>query len=493
MLVEMEKYRAEKAQPNPKSTINSYRSFGYNLSTAVADIIDNSISAGAKNIWIKGQWKGSDSILTIMDDGRGMDLAELISAMTPGSKDPEAARDEKDLGRFGMGLKTSSFSQCKRLTVLTKCKGGKVIYRCWDIDFINKVEEWTLLEFVSDYEYLNKLDELESGTLIIWEKLDRIVGDAKDTNEAVMSAFYAEQVIVMKHLGLVFHKFIEQNRIVINFNSNKIQSWNPFLLNFEKKPEMGLPETLLGGINVTYFILPHMSEISKENYENSGGPLGWFHQQGFYIYRADRLLVAGDWLELEKKREYSKLARIEINFPNSNDFNWNLDIKKSTAKPPIEIRKDLARIAKVAIVKSAKTYNWRGSKTFFNEDGLAEKKEFLWIDETTREGYKQYKINKKHPLIAQFLFEPNSIMANKVFKLLEDNIPIELFIDNQNENPSYHESKKMSEIPSDELISLAVDIYKIQIAQGVPNQLAKSQIMQAAPFFNYPLISDYLN
>jgi hypothetical protein len=493
MLVDMEKYRAEKAQPNPRSTINSYRSFGYNLSTAIADIIDNSISAGAKNIWIDGQWKGSDSTLTIMDDGKGMDLSDLISAMTPGSKDPEAARDEKDLGRFGMGLKTSSFSQCKRLTVITKCKGGNVIFRCWDIDYINEIEEWTLLEYVSDSEFLRKIDELESGTLIIWEKLDRIVGNAKDTNEAVKSAFYAEQINVMQHLGLVFHKFIEQSRIAVIFNGKKIQPWNPFLLNFEKKPEMGLPETLVGGINVTYFILPHMSEISKENYENSGGPLGWFHQQGFYIYRADRLLVAGDWLELEKKREYSKLARIEINFPNSNDFNWNLDIKKSTAKPPIEIRKDLGRIAKVAIMKSAKTYNWRGTKTYSNKVSSNDKREFLWLDETTRDGFKQYKLNKKHPVILQFLSAPTSSMANRVFKLIEDNVPIELFIDNQNENPGFHESKKTSEIPSDELISLAVEIYNIQVNQGVPDQLAKSQIMQSAPFFNYPLISDYLS
>jgi HSP90 family molecular chaperone len=121
----MEKYKAENARPNPKSTINSYRSFGYNLSTAIADIIDNSISAKSSTISIDFLWNGLDSYITITDNGLGMNLDELILAMTPGSKDPEDKRDEKDLGRFGMGLKTASFSQCKRLTVVPKEKADR--------------------------------------------------------------------------------------------------------------------------------------------------------------------------------------------------------------------------------------------------------------------------------------------------------------------------------------------------------------------------------
>src|SRR5688500_16595023 len=132
----MKQYIAENAKPNPKSTINSYRSFGYNLSTAIADIIDNSISAKATRIYINYYWEGENSFISILDNGTGMTLPELVIAMTPGSKDPEDVRDEEDLGRFGMGLKTASFSQCKRLTVATK-KDNEINKRCWDIDFIN--------------------------------------------------------------------------------------------------------------------------------------------------------------------------------------------------------------------------------------------------------------------------------------------------------------------------------------------------------------------
>jgi hypothetical protein len=480
--------RAEIAKPNPKSTINSYRSFGYNLSTAIADIVDNSISANANEIRLEYKWSGQDSFISICDNGIGMNQSELVLAMTPGSKDPEEDRSEKDLGRFGMGLKTASFSQCKRLTCITKKESYATIKRCWDIDYINVENEWQLLDYVSDSSFLKKIENQKSGTLVLWEKLDRIVGNTEVKNESVKNAFYQEMINVKHHLSLVFHKFIESKRIKIYFQNTEIEAYNPFLLNLNPKPEMGQPESF-GNVEIKYFILPHMSEIGKTDYENSGGSLGWFQEQGFYIYRGDRLLVAGDWLGLEKKRDYSKLARIAVNFTNANDFNWHLDIKKSTATPPIEIRKELSRIAKIAIMKSAKIYNWRGQKTV--SENASTNHEPLWTDEKTREGIKKYKINRKHPLIKSLL-EENNKLASKALKLLEDNVPIELILSNQNEDPSYHELEKQTEKPSDDLINLAVDLYKINVSQGVPNELARQQIMCAAPFSLFPLINDYL-
>ena len=251
---------------------------------------------------------------------------------------------------------------------------------------------------------------------------------------------------------------------------------------------MGLTEKF-GNVDITYFILPHMSEIGKSEYENSGGSLGWFQEQGFYIYRGDRLLVAGDWLGLEKKRDYSKLARIAVSFSNENDFNWHLDIKKSTANPPFEIRRELSRIARIAIMKSAKIYNWRGQKSV-NDNSIINH-ESLWSDDKTREGIKKYKINRKHPLIKSLLDE-NSKLAGKALKLLEDNIPIELILGNQNEDPSFHELEKQTDMPSDDLINLAVELYKINVTQGIPSELARQQIMNAVPFSLFPLINDYL-
>lgn len=480
--------KAEIAKPNPKSTINSYRSFGYNLPTAIADILDNSISANANVIKLEYKWDGQNSYILISDNGIGMNKEELVLAMTPGSKDPEEERSEKDLGRFGMGLKTASFSQCKRLTCITKRESYSTIKRCWDIDYINSENEWQLLDYVSDNSFLDKIEDRKSGTLVIWEKLDRIVGNAEVTNESVKNAFYQEMISVKYHLSLVFHKFIESKRIKIFFQNTEIEAYNPFLLNLNPKPEMGQPESF-ANVEITYFILPHMSEIGKTDYENSGGSLGWFQEQGFYIYRGDRLLVAGDWLGLEKKRDYSKLARIAVNFTNANDFNWHLDIKKSTASPPLEIRKELSRIAKIAIMKSAKIYNWRGQKTI--TDNRITNYEPLWTDEKTREGIKKYKINRKHPIIKSLL-EENNKLAGKALKLLEENVPIELILNNQNEDPAFHELEKQTDKPSDDLINLAIELYKINVSQGVPKELAQQQIINSTPFNLYPLINEYL-
>lgn len=480
--------KAEIAKPNPKSTINSYRSFGYNLSTAIADIIDNSISAYATEICLNYKWDGQKSFISISDNGNGMNRDELVIAMTPGSKDPEEERSEKDLGRFGMGLKTASFSQCKRLTCITKREDYATIKRCWDIDFINSENEWLLLDYVSDNFFYEKIEKQKSGTLVLWEKLDRIVGNAEVNNERVRNAFYAEMIAVKEHLSLVFHKFIESKRIKIFFQNTDIEAYNPFLLNLNPKPEMGQPETF-DNVEITYFILPHMSEIGKAEYDNYGGSLGWFQEQGFYIYRGDRLLVAGDWLGLEKKRDYSKLARIAVNFTNANDFDWHLDIKKSTATPPIEIRNELSRIAKIAIMKSAKIYNWRGQKTFSENGNINH--EPLWSDEKTREGIKKYKINRKHPIIKSLLEESNKL-AGKALKLLEENVPIELILSNQNEDPAFHELEKQTDKPTDDLINLAVELYNINVKQGVPSELARQQIMSSTPFNLFPLINEYL-
>ena len=488
----MDQFRAENARPNPKSTINSYRSFGYNLSTAIADIVDNSISANADLVKVDYKWDGEDSFIYIIDNGNGMSLDELIVAMTPGSKDPEEVRNENDLGRFGMGLKTASFSQCKRLTVVTKKKDGNVIKRCWDIDFINKTEEWVLLDYISDLSFINLLEEFDSGTLVLWENLDRIVGNAKKINESVKNAFYDEMSTVKAHLGLVFHRFIENYTLSLSSNSHAILAWNPFLYNLSTKPEMGQQEILSNNVKVTYYILPHMSRISNDEYEKSGGPLGWFNQQGFYIYRGDRLLVSGDWLGLEKKRDYSKLARIAVNFPNTGDFDWNLDIKKSTATPPIEIRRELSRLAKIAIKKSAKIYNWRGQKTI-TSNGINKSFEKLWGDTSNREGIKKYKINKNHPVIIQALeLEGSNKILSKTLKLIENNIPIDLILYNQNEDPSHHELEKISESPDDDLIKLAIDLFNINVENGIPQSLARKQIMNSVPFNLFPLINDYL-
>src|SRR5579872_5411751 len=118
--------------PDASAMIESLRAFGYDLPTAIADLIDNSISAGAKNVWLNFRWNGPDSFISVADDGCGMSRTTLINAMRAGSRSPLDPRTPADLGRFGLGLKTASFSQCRRLTVASKEKKNSTCIRRWD-------------------------------------------------------------------------------------------------------------------------------------------------------------------------------------------------------------------------------------------------------------------------------------------------------------------------------------------------------------------------
>ena len=472
--------------PSPKSTINSYRSFGYNLQTAIADIIDNSISAKAKNIYIDYLWNGKDSYITILDDGAGMCVEELRLAMTPGSKDPEEERAVDDLGRFGMGLKSASFSQCKSLTVITKKLGYSCIYRCWDIDYINQTNQWLLLNKVSDESFINKVDEMSNGTMVLWEKLDRIVGDASPDDEIIKNDFYKHMLEVKEHISLVFHRFIESKKIVIYFKNEAIKPTNPFLFNLG--PRLLANETI-DNVEIQSYLMPHMSRIGKE-YETTGGAEGWFNNQGFYVYRGDRLLVWATWLGLDlKKKDHFKLARISVSITNENDFDWSLDIKKSKATPPLKLRKHLKRIAHYAAKESAKVYLHRAGHARYVDPT---KRELLWREYKDEQDIMRYKINRNHPAIQLLKESSDASIFNNAINLLEENVPIALIVKNQNDDPSLHEREKTNNYPSEAIIEMAKNTYNFLVNKGIPTEIAKDNVAYSEPFVNYTQIRGLL-
>lgn len=489
-------HEAELAEPKPKATLNSYRSFGYSLQTAIADIIDNCITAKAKNVWINYVWSGPDSFVSILDDGLGMDSSDLVDAMTPGSKDPEDKREPGDLGRFGLGLKTASFSQCKRLTVASKKNNTSLIKRCWDLDYVNKKGKWILLDFISDESFCNTLSQLPSGTLVLWEKIDRLVGNSNKENEAVRKVFLEEFNSLEKHLGMTFHRYIEKNsshRIKIFLNSEQIEPWDPFLLSHG--PQLAGEEVYLNGdVTISSFILPHLSKFKNDQErELAGGPRGWYEQQGFYIYRNDRLLVAGDWLGLFPRNDHSKLARISVDFTNNCDYEWSLDIKKSTAKPPPYLKKDIERIGKATRVKSGLIYGYRGTVVKRNPATPDFDFERIWNVIESRENSVDYKINRNHSLIKR-LMEKGKIdkkIISKLLSLIEDTIPVETIIYYHNEDPSYHETRTAGKELSESVIALAKDIYNSLKCQGVQKELALKQLFNIEPFNHYPQLTAY--
>src|SRR5690606_10585876 len=194
----------------------------------------------------------------------------------------------KDLGRFGLGLKTASFSQCRRFSVVSKKEGHSSVYWAWDLDFVSKKGKWDLINYLPSESFKMQLDELRSGTIVIWENIDRLVKNINENDSKALDKFLIVMEQVKRHLSMVFHRFIEMGKIKIFFQDRLIPAWNPFLSS--ETPTQAFPnDPLLGGrITVKGYVLPHKSKLTNEKFREAEGPKGWNEQQGFYIYRNDR-------------------------------------------------------------------------------------------------------------------------------------------------------------------------------------------------------------
>jgi len=371
------------AAPNPSAMIESLRAFGYDLKTAISDLIDNSISANARNIWIDANWAGCRTTICVTDDGLGMNRTELLEAMRLGSKNPLDPRDSADLGRFGLGLKTASFSQCRNLTVRSKKSGESEAQYCWDLEYVTKCGEWRVLKEISpESEILfNRLADQVTGTAVLWQNMDRLVAGDETEDKKALDLFLIQLEEVKRHLAMVFHRFLKGKKsIKIFMNDRAIDSWDPFLENHEANQRQPQEILIVSGnkVIITPFVLPHHSKLSAEEHSLASGPRGWNSHQGFYIYRNYRLLVAGDWLGLGfQKEEHYKLARIQVDIPNSLDEDWAIDVRKARANPPKAIRGDLKRIAKLARQTAANIYRHRG-KIVARKHSSPDM--FVWLD-----------------------------------------------------------------------------------------------------------------
>jgi hypothetical protein len=490
--------------PKPAALIESLRSVGYSLATALADIVDNSISANANNIWMEFQWDGASSRIWILDDGRGMPEDALVEAMRPGTTSPLEERSPADLGRFGLGLKTASFSQCRRLTVWSRADGGNPSARCWDLNYVAKHEEWRLLKPTgAPYEYpVTRLMELKSGTLVIWDNLDRVVDNDSVTSGDGHNRFNRAIKEVESHLGMIFHRFIEGNgprssklNLFINGRDSEclIKPWNPFqIAGAPLSQEKPVERLRFAGqpIEITGYVLPHKDRLTESQYDDGGGPRGWLAQQGFYIYRANRMLVAGDWLKLGRLRqwqkdEHYKLARLMIDLPNTMDGDWCLDIKKSTARPPGALRSRLTDLGDEVRNDARELFVHRGT---YGKRAATPIMERPW-NTATRCGRTVYKINRNHPVIAELSCQLGPLAPKLIplLKLLEETVPVERIWLNFAESPNEHSTPFQDSDESEvrESILLAVDYLT---RENVSAEALRVALLATEPFRQYPEI-----
>lgn len=382
----------ERAFP-AKSLMIGFRSIGYSFSTAVADIIDNSISAEATRIDVFSDALAPIPYFCVLDNGHGMNKERLDNAMLPGSNRDDVPDSELELGRFGLGLKSASLSQCREFIVATK-ESGNINCMSFDLDVIEETNKLFLKE-LSDAEtdalpHINDLKNIDSGTLVIWTKFDKIENLAKNFEDS-FRALVREST---KHVELVFHRFY--NQVEIYFNHIRIEKRDPFLLDSVGRQQTGRTSVIsVDGSEITVipYTLPFANTLTAEEKNLLGNPKSIFDEQGFYLYRNKRLIAWGSWMHMGVRSEFNKLARIQVDIPSTLDSVWMLDVKKSSAKIPDKI-KDLIKISvQDSIVRSKKTTRFPGAK-----EQTAEHK--IWERIVEHEGKIRYQINRDIPSLS---------------------------------------------------------------------------------------------
>jgi hypothetical protein len=414
------------AAPHAASLVESLRAFGYELPTALADLVDNSITAGAKSVWVDFHWDGEASLIVVTDDGDGMTEDQLVAAMRPGSQNPLKARAPHDLGRFGLGLKTASFSQCRRVTVRSVVHGGKPSTRCWNLDHVARVNEWQLLRGgdVAAEPHFHRLSNLQSGTAVVWQSIDRLVSGQQTSCEREQQLFLHRAETTRAHLSMVFHQLmVGPKGVKLFLNDRLVEPWDPFLAGDPATQVLPVTRLKLRGavVEVEPFVLPHHSKIGKSKHQIAAGPKGWNAHQGFYVYRNRRLLVPGDWLGFGwTKDEHYKLARIRVEVPNALDHDWAIDVTKSRAVPPAALREDLRRVGERTRADAKRVFSHRGAKLTTKADA---NRVLLW-EPTAKHDKMYYKINRQHPLLKQALAAASNRSAlNALLRLIEETVP----------------------------------------------------------------------
>lgn len=364
----MSELREHEVIPSPRRLIESLRDMGYDFSAAVADLIDNSIEASATTVIINVEFDGDDSWVRIADNGCGMDISRLREAMRYGT---EREYDAEDLGRFGLGLKTASLSQCQRLTVASRTNPERayIIAYCWDIEHIRKTNRWEILPIRG-----KELEHIVSGplrkttgTVVLWQRLDRILGYRHPYGEFARKRLSNMCRELEEHLAMVFHRFLSgavpRKKIRILLNENEIRPWDPFARS-ESKTKVLPPvdvnlehEGVSGSIRLEPFVLPHQDDFSsQEAFRYARGPANWNQQQGFYIYRANRLIQSGGWCRLRTIDEHTKLARVALSFSPALDEAFKINVAKMRVQLPQQIRDEVDRALKPVIRAAEETY-----------------------------------------------------------------------------------------------------------------------------------------
>lgn len=486
--------------PKASSLMGSLRSMGYTFESAVADVIDNSISAHSSFVKILFPTNPLDTIAVgIIDDGKGMTSEELFEAMRYGSMASEDERDKDDLGRFGMGMKAASLSQCRKLTVASYDSYSKISAYTWDYTYIQKKQKWIVQELtkseISKLPYFDILKEQKKGTLVLWQDFDVL---SKSSDGQVYDTLVDLMHTLDSSLALIFHRFLTQAnspKFNIYINNQIVKPLDPFLERHSKttfKKERTIAITDSDGkeclIRVKPFILPFATDMSEKDKKLIGGIENLRLKQGFYIYRNNRLIIWGTWFGMKPRAELTKNARIRVDIPNSLDDIWGIDIKKQNATIPKRILNQLKKTVMDALEISVNQQTYRGRSAKIDDET-----DYIWDRKEGRNQTFFYQINRESKLF-QFVKENMTESDYEYLEMLvteiERNIPTQqMYIDKSNEVISMEETDNRF----DDVYQIAITMTSaLKVANGQSYSEIIDSLMKSEPFCKYPNIKDLL-
>ena len=484
--------------PQADLLMGSMRAMGYSFEAAIADVIDNSISAHASTVRLLFPTDPMGTLAVgILDDGDGMDNDTLFEAMRYGSTASELSRELDDLGRFGLGLKSASLSQCRVLTVVSK-KDGKVSGYKWDYNLIQQQKKWIVVEYAKDeintLPYATELKDQEKGTLVIWQDFDVL---AKSSDGQVYETLNELKETVSNSVALIFHRYLSRSerKFSIYLNNYQIKAQDPFLESHRKtttKKERTIALQDSDGIerqiSVKPFILPFATDLKESDKKLIGGIENLRARQGFYIYRNKRLIIWGTWFGMKPRAELTKNARIRVDIPNTLDDIWSIDIKKQTATIPKRIQNQLKETVRQALEISVNQQTHRGRKNKVDDDI-----DYIWDRMEGRNNTFYYQINRESKLykyVKDQMTDRDYSLLEMLIGEIEKNVPTQqMYIDKSNDAISTEEPDNRLE----EVYEIGVTMVEaIKKMSPLPVNTIIDDVMKSEPFCNYPQIKQKL-
>jgi hypothetical protein len=482
------KIKFEDASPNPEYLIKSIAEQGYSLETSLADLMDNSISAQADKIEVLIDTESEPFKLFLADNGQGMSELELSRNMQFPSNSPEDSRLNSDLGRFGLGMKTASFSQTRKFTVLSKKKGEKKYHgRTWDVDFL-KVHGWKIIvnsdeevaRLMYQYnqlskEFLKSFDDYEPNTIVIWEGLYKFESYLKEGNRK--DALKREITeVTSDYLALVFHRFMEKNHdpLQIRINNTIVSPFNPFPEEEKDFRQIEPKQSAFRSdvIKIEGFVLPSraITESKQSLTKWTTRYRGLMDMEGLYIYRADRIILFGGWNGIVKKAPRLQLARLRVEVGNSVDHLLHLNVAKSQIVVPHELRNAFEDYIQELKIEAEREYYNRGIRKF---SGTKSQNHVQLFERSYSNKGSILEVNNNFPLVKNL---QESLNKKQVSKL---NLLLRMINTRVNNIRHVHEEKEFLGIEEKDGIDLNSLITTVEelIKSGISKIMIKEDIL----------------